>query len=314
MKIALLLLVSVLHYAADGQKRETFYDYNWQSCSSENARYYSILEKTDSGWLRQDYFLSRRTLQMQALYEDNACKIQNGFYRYYYASGYPSSVGRKIHGKQEGICISYHSNGMMSDSALYHEGRVVDKKLSWHPNGYNADSTSRLNDSTEVQVGWFEDGVPAYAGYLVNGKQNGKWKYFHHNGQMSSLEIYNRGNMLSAEYFDEKGQPQTDTSNVGREATFKGGLAAWKKYLEKNLYWPANLQFTTAASVTIGIDFTIDENGKPEDVEVSVPFHLEFDRIALNIIKNSPAWIPGIAHNRKVKAYRRQPITFQQPD
>jgi TonB family protein len=312
MKITSLLLVSFLHLIALSQKKESYYDFYWKPCSSENARYYSVLEKTDSGWFRNDFFLSSRSLQMQSLFEDEACKIENGFCRYFYANGNPLLIGREIHGKQEGICIRYYSNGMMSDSALFHEGRVVDKRFKWHRNGYMSDSISRINDSTEVQFGWFDDGALAYAGFLVNGKQNAKWKYFYHNGKISSLEIYENGKITSAEYFDESGQAQTDTSTVNREANFKGGPEAWKKYLEKNLYWPINLQFSTNATITVGVDFTVDENGKLGDVEVSLPFHPGFDAIALKIVKNCPAWIPAIEHNRKVKAYRRQPISFKQ--
>lgn len=47
-----------------------------------------------------------------------------------------------------------------------------------------------MNDSTYVQVGWFDDGMISYAGYLVNGEKQGKWRYFHHNGQVSVIEFY----------------------------------------------------------------------------------------------------------------------------
>ena len=191
---------------------------------------------------------------------------------------------------------------------------MVDKRFRWHSNGYPLDSISRINDSTEVLIGWFDDGAPAYAGYLVNGENSGRWKYFHHNGQVSAVELYNNGNIIKAEYFDESGSPLIDTSLVGREADMKGGSSAWNRYLERKLYWPAGLKFSTPASVTVGISFVVDENGKITDVEVYMPFHEEFDKIAVNIIKNSPDWLPGIAHNRKVKAYRRQPVTFVQPD
>jgi TonB family protein len=312
MKINLLLLFSFLYFTAIAQKTEAYYNHNWEPCSPEAARYYSIMEKTDSGWFRKDYFVSSKTLQMQALFEDEACKTQNGYCQFYYVNGRPSMIGRMIHGKQEGICMSFYSNGMMSDSALFHDGLVVDKRFKWHRNGYISDSFSRVDDKTEVQVGWYDDGTPSYAGYLVNGKQNGKWKYFHHNGQLSSVEVYANGRLISAEYSDEKGQPLTDTSNANRKVSFKGGIEGWKKYVEKNLYWPADLQFSKEASVTVEIDFTINEDGKPEDVEVSLPFHPNFDEIALKIIKNSPAWIPAIEHNRKVRTSLRQPVTFAQ--
>jgi antitoxin component YwqK of YwqJK toxin-antitoxin module len=314
MKFIILLFLFITALAATAQKTETFYDYYWKPCPAENARYYSIVEKTDSGWLRKDYFVSPTRLQMQALYEDEAGKTKNGHYFSFHANGIASNVGRYIHGKQEGVNTSYHTNGVIADSGLYHNGKVADKRFRWHSNGYMSDSISRVNDSTEVHVGWFDDGQLAFAGYLVNGKENGKWKYYHHNGQVSASEIYSRGKRTSVEYFTEEGQPQTDTSAANREATFKGGDAAWRKYLEKNLYWPSGLKFTTPAVVTLGISFVIDENGKVISAEVSMPFHEEFDKIALRIIKNSPPWLPGAAHNRKVKAYRRQPFSFSQPD
>jgi len=314
VKIHLLLLILLLPFFLFSQKTETYYDYFWKPCSAENARYFSLVEKTDSGWFRKDYFLSSRTLQMQGLYEDENCKTSNGFFKFYYPNGSPSSIRRFIHGKWEGVGISYYSNGMILDSGLFHEGNVVDKRLRWHRNGYMSDSVTRINDSTEVEIAWFDDGAVANAGYLVNGKQNAKWKYYHHNGQLSSLETYANGKLTVAEYFDENGRPLADTSGVNKEAAFKGGEQAWKKYLERKLHWPPGLQFSRTAAVTVGIDFTVDENGKIIDAEVSVPFHPDFDNIALSIIKGSPAWIPATAHNRKVKAYRRQPVTFEQSD
>lgn len=314
MKITGLLFLFFVHHYTYAQKTETFYDYFWKPAAPENARYYSIIEKTDSGWLRNDYYVSSKQLQMRALYSDEACKIQNGNSLYFYANGLPSVVGRMVNNKQEGICVRYHSNGMLADSAFFRNGQVVDKRFRWHRNGYVADSIERVNDSMYVQVGWFDDGEPAYAGYLLHGQNHNKWKYFHHNGQLSAAVLYAKGKQVSVEYFDEEGKPLMDTSGVNREATVKGGEAAWKKYLEKKLYWPTGLKFATPASVTVGISFVIDENGKITDAEVSMPFHETFDKIALKIIENSPDWQPATAHNRKVKAYRRQPITFIQPD
>lgn len=62
-----------------------FYDYKWEECSADKARFYSTLENTDSGWFRNDYFLSTQKLQMRALYKDEACKIYNGDAIFLYA-------------------------------------------------------------------------------------------------------------------------------------------------------------------------------------------------------------------------------------
>lgn len=177
-----------------------------------------------------------------------------------------------------------------------------------------SDSIERINDSTFVHIGWFEDGNVSYAGYVINKKRHGKWKYFHHNGQASALETYANGKLRNAEYFDEYGKPLTDTSMVNRKASIAGGQAAWAKYLQRNLYWPQGLAFTTPASVTVGIRFWVDENGQIADTETYIPFHDAFDKIALKIIKNSPRWLPAISHNRKVRVEMRQPIVFSQPE
>ena len=310
MKFILLLLAVTLTVSVFSQKTESYYDFYWKPCSKENASYFSIVQKTDSGWLRTDYYYRSGQLQMDALYEDEACKVQTGHCYYYHANGRPSATGRRVNGKNEGICLSYYSNGMMSDSANFQNGLVVDKRFRWHTNGFPYDSTSRLNDSLYVRVSWFDDGSPSSAGYMVFDKPEGKWQYFHHNGQRAALEIYNDGKLVGAEYFDESGKLIQDTSGVNRESSFKGGEEAWRKYLQKNLHWPQRLEFKTAVAVTIGVDFVVDENGKVINAEVWMPFHEEFDNIALKVIRNSPPWSPAISHNRKVKAFRRQPVTF----
>ena len=312
-----LIAVSIIFFCLSGsaQKKETFYDFYWKPCEATEARFYSTIEKKDSGWLRKDYFLSTRKLQMQILYEDEACKVPNGTELYFHANGYPSITGQMIHGKQEGVCVRYYSNGVMADSADYHNGIPVGSRFMWHSNGYPSDSIGHVNDSIDVHIGWFDDGATSFAGYLLRGKLTGKWKYFYHNGEVAAAEVYHNGKTVSEEFFNEDGTPQTDTSKVNTEASFANvGIEGWKKYLLKKLYWPHGLQFSNGNMATVGVEFTITEEGKIEDAEVVTPFHPEFDKIALDVIRNSPPWKPAIAHNRKIKVRHRQPVTFQQDD
>ncbi len=299
---------------ATAQKTESYYDWNWKPCEAIKARFYSTLEKTDSGWLRYDYFLSGLKLQMKALFEDSACKIHNGHSVYAYANGKIESFGRQIHNKREGICMSFYSNGMMRDSATYHNDRAVGEKLSWWPNGMSADSVGHVNDSMDVEVSWFDNGAVSQAGYLLNGQMQGKWQFFNRDGQLTAMEKYDHGKVLSKEFYKPDGSPLTDTSKVNTEASFKGGMNGWANYLGKNLYWPPDYKFTNGDMATVVIQITINEEGKPEDVEVVTPFHPSFDKIALDIVRRSPAWTPATSHNRKVKKFFRQPVTFQQPE
>ena len=51
-------------------------------------------------------------------------------------------------------------------------------------------------------------------------------------------------------------------------------------------------------------------DGSIEDDKIEKKGRMELDEIAWDIIQDSPKWIPAVQYNRKVNAYRRQPITF----
>jgi TonB family protein len=275
---------------------------------------YSSLQHTDSGSLRFDYFVAGTKPQMKALFEDSACKIYNGQSVFLYANGLVESVGKQIHNKREGICLSFHSNGMIADSTEYHNDRPIGNHYRWYRNGGIQDSVAHLNDSMDVSVSWFDDGVPAAAGYLLYGNMHGKWQFFRANEKLASAELYDHGKLVSISCYNEDGSAQTDTSKANADASFKGGPGAWQAYLNKNLYWPPNYAFSQGNMATVGVDITINENGKPENVEVSIPFHPAFDKIALDVVRRSPAWKPSICHNRKVKTVFRQPVTFREEE
>lgn len=304
-----LLLITNFSFA---QTSTSFYDWKWQPCDMAKARFYSISEKSDSGWLRNDYFVSTQKLQMKALYKDSACKIMNGDAIYFYSNGNIEATGRKIDNKIQGIYLRWHTNGMMADSGFYEKGKISGTKLSWHPNGIMSDSFTTKNDSVSVSVSWFDNGNPSSYGLFLHEKKHGKWNYFHKTGNPSSVEINDHGKVVSVEYFNEDGSPQLDTSQVHREAVFKSGIESWKKYILNKTYWPAEYKITNSDVAVVVVRFTINEDGQVEDPFVSTPFHPLMDKIALEVIRKSPVWKPAIEHNRKIKGYFNQPVTFIQ--
>jgi len=59
------------------------------------------------------------------------------------------------------------------------------------------------------------------------------------------------------------------------------------------------------------IRFVVSKTGDITDAYIEDPGEIkELNDAALKIIRNSPKWIPAIQYNRKVNAYRRQPLTF----
>jgi periplasmic protein TonB len=95
------------------------------------------------------------------------------------------------------------------------------------------------------------------------------------------------------------------------EASFKGGEAAWRKYLERNLN--ANTPVDNGApegTYTVWVQFIVDKAGVISDVKALSSHGYGMEEEAVKVIRKGPAWVAAIQNGRAVKAYRKQPITF----
>jgi protein TonB len=96
------------------------------------------------------------------------------------------------------------------------------------------------------------------------------------------------------------------------EAAFPGGDAAWRKFLERNLRGDvASEAGAPAGSYTVWVQFVVDKEGNVSDVKALTNHGFGMEDEAVRVIKKGPQWKPAIQNGRNVKAYRKQPITFQ---
>ena len=114
-------------------------------------------------------------------------------------------------------------------------------------------------------------------------------------------------------------EPPSDTVVIGDgvfekvdvEATFSGGEAAWRKYLEQNL--DPNVPVENGAPIgiyTVVVQFIVDKTGALSDIKTLTNFGYGMEQEVMRIMKKSPMWSPASQNNRTVKAYRKQPVTF----
>lgn len=296
-----------------GQKMEKFYDYNWKECDANEARFYSTIFNTDSGYVRKDYFIHENSLQMVGKYKDQDLKVHDGYFYYFHPNGSLDGMGKYANDKKIGLWLHYYPDGMLKDSINFLAGNIVGTSLSWHPNGNPKDSSIINIEGKGLKVTWFDNGNIASAGFVINNtKPEGTWKYYHNNGKISCKETYKNEILINKTYFDENGSPLSDTTNKDSDATFPSGIKGWQKYLIKQLYFPNQFKIVNGDRAVVVISFAVNEEGKIEDVEVTTPFYPEFDKIAKNAILSSPNWLPAMEHNRKVKFLMRQPVTFAQ--
>jgi protein TonB len=96
------------------------------------------------------------------------------------------------------------------------------------------------------------------------------------------------------------------------EAKFPGGDAKWRQYLERN----CNAQVATdngapEGTYTTVVQFIVDKDGNISDVRAMTNHGYGMEEEAVRVIKKGPQWTPAQQNGRSVKAYRKQPITFQ---
>ena len=113
------------------------------------------------------------------------------------------------------------------------------------------------------------------------------------------------------------GFPPTDTvpgvfEKVEVEAYFPGGENTWHSYLEKNLNALVPVQNgAPEGTFTVLIQFIVDTDGKLSEFKALTKHGFGMENEVMRILRKSPPWIPAVQDGRNVKAYRKQPVTFQ---
>lgn len=126
------------------------------------------------------------------------------------------------------------------------------------------------------------------------------------------LSAYNRPSVTGA-------APITDTSpappaifeKVDVEASFPGGIDQWVQFLQNNL--DASVPVRNGAPegrYTVIVQFVVDKAGKLSDFKALTKHGYGMEQEVIRILKASPDWNPAEQDGRKVKAYRKQPVTF----
>lgn len=98
------------------------------------------------------------------------------------------------------------------------------------------------------------------------------------------------------------------------EAEFPGGFEGWRNYLMANVNTdkiaasvPKTIKHWQQQAI---VQFIVCTDGSICDIKVVNKVSPEVEKEAKRLIATSPSWEPAIQNGRKVKAYRKQPITF----
>ncbi|MEO6136247.1 MAG: energy transducer TonB [Ginsengibacter sp.] len=111
------------------------------------------------------------------------------------------------------------------------------------------------------------------------------------------------------------GQENKDSvfMTVEIDATFPGGPAAWHKFVSNAIMKEMD-EFAENDFGTCNVQFIVDKDGNVSDVHALDMKGSKLAEIAVNSIRKGPRWNAAMQNGKKVNAYRRQPVTFRNPD
>ncbi len=111
--------------------------------------------------------------------------------------------------------------------------------------------------------------------------------------------------------------PEDDTAikifqKVEVEASYPGGDKAWINFLIQNVNAGiAAKKKAPAGAYTVIVQFVVDKDGAVSDITPLTNHGFGMEEEVVKVLKKSPRWKPAIQDGRKVRAYRKQPVTFQ---
>lgn len=100
-----------------------------------------------------------------------------------------------------------------------------------------------------------------------------------------------------------------ETAGVEVYPEFPGGMAAWSKFIERNLRYPYSAQDNQIQG-KVYLSFVIEKDGSVTEVKVIRGIGYGCDDEAVRVIKKSPKWKPGKQNQQNVRVRYQMPINY----
>jgi protein TonB len=100
-----------------------------------------------------------------------------------------------------------------------------------------------------------------------------------------------------------------NVSGVDAYPEFPGGMAAWSKFIQRNLRYPYAAQ-ENGTQGKVFLSFVIEKDGSISDVTVMKGIGFGCDEEAVRVIKKSPKWKAGSQNNQAVRVRYTMPIGY----
>lgn len=278
----------------------------------KNASYLRVGIREKSYWKIFDLYLNEDKIRMKGFSSDDSLKLKEGVSEYYYRSGKRFARRSFLNGKMHGLSKSWYEGGQLQDSALYINGVPIGEEKGWYENGTVRYITTNdtIGNGNGVSFYYYANGVLRSKGEMKQEKRNGTWFYYREDQTPASEVSFEKDSVIAFKAFDEKGVLLPKVNDFEREANFKGGEAAWNKYMSTKLSAIYQMPEPWKYVGSCTIQFIIDKDGNVTNVESIQTTNGNLSQLAIGFIQQSKKWTPAIQYNLPVKAWRRQKFTF----
>jgi protein TonB len=94
--------------------------------------------------------------------------------------------------------------------------------------------------------------------------------------------------------------------------SYPGGMDALRKFLEKNLQTPTEME--NGETVSVRVKFVVDYTGKLKNFETVLDGGEAYNKEVIRVLKKMPDWVPGKAKGENVSVYYIIPVKFTGAD
>ena len=228
----------------------------------------------------------------------------------YYADLNPESEGNYRRNEMDGVWKYWNNRGYVTDSAIYQNGtRVAYGKYEYY---FKETTLAELFAPDRSK-----DNLRSFRYSFTDSLKNTFFEKevgFYDNKPVTRQEADFTGNKGTLKIYDSTGaliETEAVTDRKLEEATFQGGDAEWRIFMQKNLNGSVPVDKSAPeGTYTVVMKFIVESDGTLTDIAPESNPGYGTAEEALRVIKLSPKWKPANQYGRFVRAYRRQPITF----
>ena len=125
-----------------------------------------------------------------------------------YENGQKKAEVKYKDGKREGLAIGWYKNGQKKSEENYKDGKLDGLVFGWHEGGQKKVEGNYKDGKLDgLNVNWYENGKKKGEANMKDGKYDGLTVGWHENGQMKGEVNWKDGKLISAKYWNSKGEP-----------------------------------------------------------------------------------------------------------